>query len=152
MLGCSGMWRFRMWRLKMVSPNPSPLSALGGKSPQLQFSRVNKLSFSNPIYIYIYIYIYLSLSLSLYIYIYTYVYIYIYIYIYIYRIPKRHIPESPNCARGVWRSYVAIAGGFNLLECIEWFLVLGFFTPPSKKRPGNEAISFWLRLSIGYYY
>ena len=34
-LGCSGMWCFRMWGFKLLVLNPSPISALGVKSPHL---------------------------------------------------------------------------------------------------------------------
>ena len=42
-VGCSGMWCFRMWGLKKLALNPSPMSAFGVKSPHLQLLRVNRL-------------------------------------------------------------------------------------------------------------
>ena len=48
LVGCSGMWCVRMWGLKIIVLNPSPMSALGVKSPHLQLLRVNKLLSSNP--------------------------------------------------------------------------------------------------------
>ena len=41
-VGRSGMWCFRVWGLKIIVLNPSPISALGVKSPQLQLLTVNK--------------------------------------------------------------------------------------------------------------
>ena len=46
--GCSGMWCFRMWGLKIIVQNPSPISALGVKSPHLHLLRVDKLLLLNP--------------------------------------------------------------------------------------------------------
>ena len=40
--------QFRMWCLKITVLKPSPVSALGLRSPHLQFSRVNQLICSNP--------------------------------------------------------------------------------------------------------
>ena len=40
---CSGMWRFRVRGWRIVVSNPSTVSALGVKSPHLQFLRLNKL-------------------------------------------------------------------------------------------------------------
>ena len=42
-LGCSGMWCLRTWGFKLLIGNPSAMSALGVKSPHLQFLRVNQL-------------------------------------------------------------------------------------------------------------
>ena len=47
-IGCSGMWCFRMWCFKMLVLNPSPISALGVKSPHLQLLRVNKHTLFKP--------------------------------------------------------------------------------------------------------
>ena len=35
--GCSAMWCFRMWGLNIIVVNPSPIAALGVKSPHVQF-------------------------------------------------------------------------------------------------------------------
>ena len=42
------MFRFRMWGFNILHSNPSPISALGVKSPHLELLRVNKLLCLNP--------------------------------------------------------------------------------------------------------
>ena len=59
----------RMWGFRILVSNPSPISALGVKSPHLQFLRADQL------YIYIYTCVYISLSLYIYIYIYTHTFV-----------------------------------------------------------------------------
>ena len=47
-VGCSGMWCFRMWGLKIVVLNPPPISTIDVKLPHLQLLTVDKLLLSNP--------------------------------------------------------------------------------------------------------